>query len=243
MRKVLLAAAAIIASAGIAQAQDRAYVAIAGGFDKQDDESIRGANAAGQARNINVGYNDGDYFGVSVGLLGAEKSYGRLRGEVEASYRSSKVKNFVFNGVARSYNESSKVSVAAGLVNFYYDSPKFYDRYRVFAGAGFGVAGVDHEIRYLVANAAATGGNLQILIPSSETTTAYQFALGGEVSLTPNFSFVADARYFDVGDVQVERYIGNTIINGVATNSGTLDSVLDADLSSTTFTLGFRYSF
>jgi opacity protein-like surface antigen len=239
----LLAAAALLATSGLAVAETRPYIAIAGGIESADDESIRGANAAGQARDINVGFDTGEYLGLSLGLIGEDMAFGRLRGEVEASFRQSEVEGLSLNGVARAFNPSSEVSIAAAMVNGYVDSPLIANRFRIYGGAGFGVAGVDHEIRYLVANAAATGGNLQILLPSSETTNAYQLILGGELKATPRFSLTADVRYFDVGDVQVERFIGNTIINGVATNTGTLDSVLDADLASTTVTFGLRYAF
>lgn len=237
-------AAAIIAISTAAQAQDnRFYVAGTLGSDTFDDETISGANAAAQRRDINVEFDDGGYYGVALGLIGNEGRYGRIRGEVEASFRSADVEALMLNGVARSVVDGSEVSIASAMINGFYDTPVYFDRLRFYAGAGLGVAGVDHEIRYLVANPLATGGNIQIIIPSSETTVAYQFVGGAELALSPSWSLTADVRYFDVGDVQVERYIGNTIINGTATNIGTLDSVLDADLSSVTVSAGLRYRF
>ena len=236
--------ALVLALATTASAQDgRFYVAGNIGTDSFDDEAIRGANPAGAARNIDVTFDDGEFASLAIGVLGAEGRYGRIRGEVETAFRASDVEALVLNSVARTVIDGSEVTISSALVNVYYDTPVYFDRLRLFVGAGFGVAGVDHEIRYLVANPAATGGNLQILLPTSETTTAQQFVAGAEFKLSSAWSLTADVRYFDVGDVQTERFIGNTIINGTATNSGTLDSVLDADLSSTAFSAGLRYRF
>jgi opacity protein-like surface antigen len=243
---LVLAAAAALAAANTAHAQtadNRFYASVFGGFETVDDESIAGANAAGQARNINVGFGDGSVFGVAAGVSSGDMAFGRFRAEVETAFREADVDSLSLNGVARQFNPSSEVSITTAMVNVLYDTPAFWGRVRAFGGVGFGLAGVDHQIRYLVANATATGGNLQILIPSSETTYAYQLILGTEVELSPSWSFIGDVRYLDVGDTQVERYIGNTIINGTATSNGTLDSVLDADLASVSATIGVRYRF
>ncbi len=244
MRRTVFAAAAAFAFAASASAQERSvYVGVFGGGDFVEDESINGANAAGAVRDIDVEFDTGSVFGAVVGVAGAEQSWGRIRGEVEASFREADMSALALNGVARQFNPASEVSVSSALVNAYYDSPLYADRVRFFAGAGFGIAGIDHEIRYLVANAAATGGNLQILIPTTETTFAYQLIGGAEVELGGNWSLIGDVRYFDLGDVQVERFIANSIIDGTATNNGTLDSVLDADWSTISATVGLRYRF
>lgn len=244
---VTIAAISVAMVAGSANAQStdkRFYTSLFGGAETFDDESIIGANAAGQARNINIQFYEGSVFGAALGVSSADSSFGRFRGELEIASRQADVDALALNGVTRQFNPSSEVSVTTAMVNALYDSPVLWDRYRVFAGAGIGLAGVDHSVRYLVANPAASGGNLQILIPSSETTSAYQLILGAEVELTSSWSLLGDVRYLDVGDTQVERYIANSIINGTATAStGTLDSVLDADLSSTSFTVGVRYRY
>lgn len=242
MRIMVLTAAAMLAAATAAHADDK-YVFLSAGVDFAEDEDITGANAAGQPRDIDVAFDNGDYFSGGFGFVGKDGAYGRFRAEFEAAFRESKVESLALNGVDRAFDSSSEVSIASAMANAYWDSPTFYDRFRVYGGAGFGLAGVDHEIRYLVANASATNGNLQIIIPSSETTYAYQVMAGAELALTPRFSLTTDVRYFDVGDVQVERYIGNTIINGTATSNGTLDSVLDAELQSLTATFGVRFAF
>jgi opacity protein-like surface antigen len=227
------AAVAVSNEAGAQTADNRFYASVFGGVETFDDESITGANAAAQARTINVEFGDGSIFGVAAGVSSADHSMGRFRAEFETAFRQADVEALSLNGVPRQFNPSSEVSITTAMVNAFYDTPVFWERVRAYGGVGFGLANVDHEIRYLVANAAATGGNLQILIPSSESTYAYQLVLGSEIELSPSWSLTGDVRYLDVGDTQVERYIGNTIINGTATNNGTLDSA----------TVGLRYRF
>lgn len=109
-------------------------------------------------------------------------------------------------------------------------------------GAGFGIAGVDNEVEYLVANASATNGQAHIALPGTEVTYAYQLMAGVEVEVTPFLSLVADVRRLELGDYQAERYILNTPGVGSGTN-GTLDSILDAEWSATSVTAGLRYRF
>lgn len=248
MKRILAAAAAALAGlAGPALADANSFYI--GGFvggDMPDDESLDGANAAGQLRDIDVALEEGTLFGLVLGVATPEQDFGRFRAEIEAGFRSSELEGLNLNGVARVVQPGSEVSVASGMLNVHYDTPVFLDRVRLNLGAGFGVAGIDHEIRYLVANGAAIGstpGNLQIAIPSSEMTYAYQIIGGIEVMLAPGLSLTGDVRYFDLGDVQAERYILNSIINGVATTNGTLDSILDADYATTSLTIGVRVAF
>jgi opacity protein-like surface antigen len=72
---------------------------------------------------------------------------------------------------------------------------------------------------------------------------AYQLVGAMEVELSSKLSLTADARYFDLGDVQTERFVLNSLINGVPTTTGTLDSILDARYATSSFTVGFRYKF
>lgn len=229
-----------------ADAKPRLYVAGFIGTDSPDTVEISGANAGGAVRDIEAELDDGELRGVAFGVAGRDTSFGRLRGEVELSFREADLVGLALNDVAREIIDGSDVSTTAALINVAYDTPKFLGRVRLSAGAGFGIASIDHEIRYLVANAAAIGtipGQLQIAIPSSETAAAYQLTGGASFELTPSLSVTADARYFDLGDVQAERYILNTIINGTATTTGTLDSILDSDYATSSLTIGLRYTF
>lgn len=228
------------------QPQKQFYFGVVGGVDLRDNQNLDGATPGGAVRNIEVEYDNGSMFGVSVGLLGKDYSWGRVRGDVEFAYRVSDVEYLALNGIARVVQDGSKTEIMTGLVNAYYDTPLYFDRIRFSIGAGFGIANVNHGINYLVANAAAIGaqpGNLQIALPSSETTYAWQISGGTEIKLTDMISLVGDVRYLEINDVQVERYVGNSIINGVATTQGTLDSILKTDLSTVTVTGGLRIAF
>lgn len=245
MRAMLLAASAAALSLGCAaQAQDQEfYVGVFAGVDFPDDEAIDGFNAFGAPRDINVELDAGPVFGLTLGFAAPDQAWGRVRGEVETSFREAEVDVFTLNDVDRALEERSEVSVAAAMINLYYDTPVLADRFRVYGGVGFGLAGVDNEILYLVENPNAISGNARIAIPSTETTYAYQLIAGGEVQLGANWSLVGDVRYFDVGDFEVQRFIRNSIIDGVATNNGTIDSILDADYSTVSLTAGLRYRF
>lgn len=242
-----IAAAALFGVATPAFAEEGGvYVSIFGGIDTPDEEKLDGQNAAGDLRDIDVALDDGKIFGGALGVAGADSSWGRLRAEVELSFRKSDQEGLTLNGVPRTVIDGSDVSVGAGMLNAYYDTPKFFDRVRFGVGAGFGVASVNHEIGYLIAVPPAIGtipGQIQIAIPSSETGYAYQLIGGVEVELSSKLSLIGNVRYFDLGDVQVERFVLNSFINGVPTTTGTLDSVLDADYSTTSFTVGVRYKF
>lgn len=222
------------------------YVTVFGGIDAPDEEKIDGRNAAGDLRDIDVALDDGKVIGAALGVAGADSSWGRLRAEVEFSFRKSDLEGLTLNGVPRTVVDGSDVSIGAGMLNAYFDTPKLLDRLRFGVGAGFGVASVNHEIGYLIAVPPAIGtipGQVQIAIPSSETGYAYQLIGMAEVELSRNLSLIGDVRYFDLGDVQVERFVLNSFINGVPTTTGTLDSILDADYSTTSFTVGIRYKF
>jgi opacity protein-like surface antigen len=243
-----LAAAALVAAfaSTAAKAEPETYVAVFGGIDLPDDERINGTNANGDLRDIDVGFDQGELFGAALGIVSDDFSFGRVRGEIEFSSRESDLESLSLNSVDRTVNAGSHVSVQAGMLNAYYDTPQFFDRVRFSLGAGLGVAAIDHQIRYLIAVPPAIGsipGQIQIAIPSSEVAHAYQLIGAMEVELSSKLSLTADARYFDLGDVQTERFVLNSFINGVPTTTGTLDSILDARYATTSFTVGFRYKF
>lgn len=247
MKMTLAAAAALMCASSLAHAGDqKVYVAAFGGIDMPDDESLDGTNAAGDLRDIDVLLDNESVVGLAFGVATSELGFGRFRGEIEASFRQSDLSGLTLNGVAREVLDGSHVSVAAGMVNLNYDTPKLFDRLRFTAGAGFGVAAIDHQIRYLIVVPPAIGsipGNVQIAIPSTEATYAYQLIGGAEFALSESLSLTADVRYFDLGNVQAERFVLNSFIGGVPTTIGTLDSILDADYATTSVTVGLRLAF
>ena len=243
---LLLAGVAIAGAAGPAAAQTAVYVTAFGGSDSPGRETLDGANSSGAARHIEATLDDGSIFGAALGVTSPDYSFGRFRAEVEVSSRKSDLQGIELNGVARTIRDDGNVSVSTGMVQALYDTPLYWDRVRFHVGAGYGFAAVDHNLGYLVANAAAIGsspGNFLINIPNAETTSAYQVMAGAEFVLTPTWSLTADVRSLRVGDLQAQRFIENSIINGTPTTTGTLDSVLSADYSSTSYTVGLKYAF
>lgn len=218
------------------------YVGALAGTSMPAEETLFGANEADVLRDIVIDFDSTNYLGANLGVVVADGSPGRVRAEVELSHWQAGVDALSLNDVDRVVLDGSEASVAAGFINAWYDSPRFFDRMRLSVGIGAGIAGVDNEVQYLVANAAATGGQAHIAIPSTEVTYAYQLMVGVEFELSPGWSLVGDARKIELGDYQVERYILNTPGVGAGTN-GTLDSILDAEWSATTFSLGMRYTF
>ncbi|GAA0630120.1 hypothetical protein GCM10009422_29560 [Brevundimonas kwangchunensis] len=245
--RILVAASAFLAlSSAPAAAQQGPYVAVFAGFDKPADEAIDGRNAAGDLRDIEVAFDNGVLFGGALGVATRETVHGRGRAEIELSYRSSELESLTLNGVDRVIGDGSEVGVAAGMLNLFYDTPQIQDRFRFTVGAGFGAASINHDIRYLIAVPPATGsipGQVQIAIPTSEATWAWQLIAGAEIALSPTLSLTGDIRYLDPGEVQVERFVMNSFINGAPTTTGTLDSVLNAEYSTTSVAVGLRYRF
>lgn len=232
---ILVSALSIAAATGMAQAgEDKFYAAVNIGASSFDDGEIRGANVSGAARNIDIEYDSGSFFSAALGVIAAEGERGRLRFDVEAAFQENDVDRLFLNDVERSVRDGSEISATTVMVNAYADTPLFADRLRGFAGVGFGIANIDHEVRYLVERPEDAGGNLAIAIPSTETTYAYQFVVGAEAKLSNALSLTVDGRFIDYGDIQVERF--------VLTN-GAIDSVLDSENGGTVVTGGIRYSF
>lgn len=248
MNKIVLLATALAmsAAAGQASAQSGFYITAFAGADSPDKEVLDGVNAAGLPRLNVITLDEGSIYGASLGVASTEYGFGRFRAELELSARKSDLEGVDLNGVARTIRPDRSVGVTTGLIQVIYDTPVYFDRVRFHAGAGYGLANVNHDIGYLVANAAAIGsspGNLLIGITNSETTSAHQWIAGAEVLLSPRWSLTADVRSLDVGDLQTQRFVENSIINGTPTTIGTLDAVQDADYASVSWTVGLKYAF
>jgi opacity protein-like surface antigen len=244
MRLPVLAAAATIMLAGSAQAHAQAseqktsdhrfYASLHAGQDVQDDESIRGANAANLPRNNDLTFTDGRVYAAALGVNASEGDWGRLRLDAELSQREADVETIRLNNVQHTIRQGSHVLITAAMLNGYYDTPVYWDHLRFYAGGGIGIATIDHQVRYQITGGAAPS-NAQIAIPTSEPTWAYQLVGGGEYILSPNWSLLADVRYVTFGGHQIERF---------NLTAGALDSVNDvADKSSVSMTAGLRFSF
>ena len=237
MKKILSTAAiAGIALTGQAMAQDdpRFYAGVFYGIDQQGDEQIRGENAAGAERRLDLELDSGEVFGAVLGAYAFDGERGRMRFEIEAAHREGDLDRLVLNDVERSVRPGSHISTTTAMINALYDTPLIADRFRLTAGAGLGIANVDHEVRYVIERPVEAGGNIAIAIPTTETTYAWQAILGAEAGLTDRLALTGDVKFIELGDYQVQRF---------NFSAGSLDSVLDADKSSTSATIGLRYSF
>ncbi|CAN0131874.1 unnamed protein product [Phaeothamnion confervicola] len=239
MRLSILSTVAAIAlgSAASASAQapeHRFYASVHAGQDVQDDESIRGFNVANLPRNNDLTFEDGRAYAVALGVNAFEGDWGRVRFDAELSHREADVDTIFLNNVQQTIRQGSHVLMTAAMLNAYYDTPVYFDHVRFYAGAGVGIANVDHQVRYRI-----TGGTApslaNIAIPTSEPTWSYQLAGGGEYILTPNWSLLADVRFVEFGNHQIQRF---------NLTAGALDSVNDvSDKSSVSVMAGLRYSF
>ncbi len=204
------------------------------GSDFQHDEEIRGENVSGSPRNLDLSFETGSFKSVALGAYGPEGAWGRVRFDIELARREADLEQLVLNDVERLVRPGSDVSSTSAMINAAYDTPQFFERVRGFAGAGFGVANLDHEVRYVIERPEAAGGNIAIAIPTTETTSIVQLFGGVEVEVLQNLSVIADVRHVDYGDSQVQRF---------NFSSGTLDSVLDVKKASTSVTFGARFAF
>jgi opacity protein-like surface antigen len=234
----IAAVATTFLMAGAAQAdaqtpEHRFYVSLHAGQDLQDDEAIRGANAAGLPRNNDLTFADGRVYAAALGINAFEGDWGRVRFDAELSQREADVETIALNGVQHTIRQGSHVLMTAAMLNAYYDTPLYFDHVRFYAGVGVGIADIDHQVRYRI-----TGGpnpsNANIAIPSAEPTVAYQLVGGAEYALTQNWSLLADVRLVEFGDIQIQRF---------NLTAGALDSVNDAEKSSVSITAGLRYAF
>ena len=238
MRLPVLVAATITLAGAIpanAQAPDqRFYVSIHVGQDLQDDESIRGFNAANLPRNNDLTFADGRVYAAALGVNAFKGDWGRIRFDAELSHREADVDTIFLNNVEQTIRQGSHVLMTAAMLNAYYDTPVYFDHVRFYAGVGAGIANVDHQVRYRITGGTAPS-NADIAIPSAEPTWSYQLVGGGEYILTPNWSLLADVRFVEFGNHQIQRF---------NLTAGALDSVNDAaDKSSVSVTAGLRYAF
>ena len=236
MKAIMLGTAGVILTTASAAADggDRFYASFNYGFDAQDNEAIRGETVSGGPRNLDLEFANGRFMSAAFGAVTADGAFGRLRFDVEVAHRTGDLDRLQLNGVERLVRPESDVSMTTALVNAYYDTQVFADRFRLFVGGGLGVGNIDHEVQYLIERPTEAGGNIAIAIPSTETALAYQAAGGLEVILSSNLSLIGDVRYVGFGDTQVRRF---------NLTAGAIDSVLDTAKGSVSVSGGLRFKF
>lgn len=234
---LLTAVAALVGTQGQAQEARSAdrdtggdiYISAFIGDNLGRGQVFDGATVGGLPRKIETPTKDGLIGGAAIGVILADTAVGRFRTEAEFSASRNDVTDLVLNDVPRDLVRGGK-SVTAGMLNIAYDTPRLFDRVRLTAGAGFGLAAIDYDIRYNVAEA----GPAISISTNQSGRLAYQLIGGAAIALNDRFELTGDVRYFEVGSHQVERFNLTT---------GALDSVLDTKYRSTRLTAGIRYSF
>lgn len=193
------------------------------------EQTLSGANVAGQPRVIETSSKDGLTGGLVIGAVAATGAWGRARVEAEFAASRNKLDTLSLNGQQRTLLEGRR-TVTTQMVNLIYDTPRIAERLRLSLGGGVGHAAIDYDTRYLVA---ATGP--EINIPTSVSgNIAWQGIAGASIALGGGLELTTDVRYSRVSRHQVERF------NATA---GTLDSVLSGRYSNVVATGGFRYFF
>lgn len=221
-------AAAVLASTGARADDGRFYVSGFLGDNIGVTQKLNGQTAGGLVRNIEAPVQDDISGGVALGIVAKQGDWGRVRLEGEFTARDNNLDKLVLNGVRRQLL-GGDTSVTAEMVNFAYDTPKYWNLVRFSVGGGVGIASVDYNINYLV-----TAAGPQIAIPSSITTLGYQAIAGASLEVADGIELITDARYFGVADQKAERFNAS---------AGTLDSVLTAKYASATVNVGLRYHF
>ena len=238
MSKFIMVTAAAVGSlaaiASPAMAQDEntsggVYISGSVGIVQSDDQLINGATALGAPRRIVTDMDKTATVAIALGYATKDASWGRVRGELEFSKHKADLKALSLNGINRALIGEPDKTVKTGMVNVFYDTPTIVGPIRAEFGAGIGKSKIDYNIRY---NVSATGPAIEI--PTNPSQGAYQLMAGLSARVTGGLELFTQFRYLKIKDHKVERY------NRTA---GTLDSTLDAEYSSKSFSLGVRYVF
>jgi opacity protein-like surface antigen len=229
-----VALVALVALVTPAAAQDDdssggVYISGSVGVVTSDDQLINGATAAGAPRRIITDMDRGLAFALALGYATKDADWGRVRGELEFAKQKAELKALSLNAVDRALIGEPDKSVKTGMFNIYYDTPAFVGPVRAEFGAGIGKSKMDYNVRY---NVTATGPAIQILTNPSQS--AYQLIAGLSGRVSSGLELFTQFRYLDVKDHKVERF---------NTTAGALDSVLDAEYSSKSISVGLRYVF
>lgn len=198
---VMLALLAAPAAAQDSPAQGRTYVA--GSFGYTFAENFE--SSVGVEADTEDGY-------AVIAAIG--RSFGVVRGEIEASYRQADVgdaRGFGFTAPAR-----GDLSALSAMANIYFDPAVELGRVKPYVGGGLGIS------RFKADNVAAVSipgiGPVTGLGPvsGSETGFAYQFMAGAGIALSEQATLNAGYRYFATPDVTASvAPLGRVRIDGL----------------------------
>lgn len=191
----IVAAAVFFTHPPAAAAQDSSYVAGSFGYTAADDfETDVGVEAS-----IKNGY-------AVTGALG--RSFGALRGEVEGSYRRSKVDQA--RGLGVTVEGNGDVSALSAMANIYFDPALELGPVRPYVGGGIGVS------RFKARDVEAVGVPGIPPVSGTETGFAWQLMAGVGLPLSEKATLTAGYRYFATPDVKANvGSLGSVEVDGL----------------------------
>lgn len=189
----ITATLALLAASPMAQATDF-YVTAFGGLSLQRDQSSRGAGNAFDA--VGIDFDPGFVIGGSLGYILFASDSGRIRTELELSYRENSVnRGFTLDGEQDFFGDASSL---AGMAVVYYDFTGLSDRFIPYIGAGAGLAGVESDALYRPQASIPESPPAQFGGPT-DTEFAWQAIIGVAMPLTEHFDFTVDGRFYSAG--------------------------------------------
>lgn len=191
----IAAAAVFFTHPSAAAAQDSNYVAGSVGYTAADDFETDVSVEA----NIKNGY-------AVTGGLG--RSFGALRGEIEGSYRRSKVDQA--RGLGLVVEGNGDVSALSAMANIYFDPALELGPVQPYVGGGVGVS------RFRARNVEAVGVPGIPPLSGTETGFAWQLMAGVGLPLSEQATLTAGYRYFATPDVKAKvASLGSVEVDGL----------------------------
>ena len=176
------AAALFFMHPSAAAAQDSTYVSGSVGYTFADDFETD----VGVAASIDNGY-------AATGAVG--RSFGPIRGEIEGSYRRSKVDEARGLGVV--VEGKGEVSALSAMANIYFDPALELGPVKPYIGGGVGIS------RFRARDVEAVGIPGASPVSGSETGFAWQLMAGVGLAVSEQATVTAGYRYFATPDVEV----------------------------------------
>lgn len=176
-------AGVLLLCASPAFAQDGTYVSGSVGYTSAEEFS----SSIGVEADIDDGY-------AFTGAVG--RSFGVLRGEIEASYRQSNVGEA--RGLGLAVEGDGDVSALSAMANLYLDPSFTLGPLKPYVGGGIGVS------RFRANDVEAVGVPGLGPVSASETGFAWQLMAGVGFALSEQATLTAGYRYFATPDVETD---------------------------------------
>lgn len=205
MKKSLLSVAlCAFAFAALPAQADGYYISAFAGLSFQEDQrNTRSELLIAGPETIDVTFDSGLYLGGALGYAFDDVGIGGVRVELEYAYRENDVDEVFFPGDVAQLGSRDNSSGSV-MINLVYELNKSFDWVKPYAGAGFGIAGVESDTLYAPpsgdrdAPTVALGG-------STEAKFAYQFLAGVSFPFNDRWEVFVEGRYYETGDPDFER--------------------------------------